>query len=372
MFTLQETLFSAALAVFIAASVIVAVVRWGHKCEPYSQHMDYYYPAWKSIIFCYFSFALMFPAVYMPTDPDAVLHVRFMLNLAAPLFSALIMFSYFGTVLKVNWWRRPIYSLSAVYTVFIITSLVMALIPGTQIKGKVYTLFYSISGFLGVLFFICFLLALRMIIRALRHISEQNFSNPDDFPRRFAKGVLWVPVFEIFISWIISLDGRLITFIIGLPVLSCMNVGFLIGILSPHRAMDVSQLESGEVPEEKKPAEPIVADDRQADDDLLTVQQKEEILQAIRHYVEDEKAFLDSHLTLASLSRMCGVNRTYLSRVMSEYLGGIFVYVNRCRLSYAEELKAQNPDISQEDLAIAAGFGSRQSFYNVRRTLGKD
>ena len=52
-FTLQETLFSAALAVFIAASVIIAVVRWGHKCEPYAQHMDYYYPAWRTNIFCW-------------------------------------------------------------------------------------------------------------------------------------------------------------------------------------------------------------------------------------------------------------------------------------------------------------------------------
>lgn len=369
MFTLQETLFSASLAVFIAASVIVAVVRWGHKCEPYSQHMDYYYPAWKSIIFCYFSFALMFPAVYMPTDPDAVLHVRFMLNLAAPLFSALIMYSYFGTVLKVTWWRRPIYCLSAVYTLFITSSLVMALIPGTQLKGTVFTLFYCVSGFLGVLFFICFLLALRMIISAIRHISEQNYSNPDDFPRRFAKGILWLPVFEIFTSWLISLEGSLLALTIGLLVLTVLNVGLLIGVLSPHRAMDVSQLESGEVPEEPVIHEPIVAD--VADDDILSAQQKEEILQAIRHYVEDEKAFLDSHLTLASLSRMCGVNRTYVSRVMSERLGGIFVYVNRCRLAYAEEIKSHNADVSMEDLAIAAGFGSRQSYYNARRTLAK-
>ena len=109
-FTLQETLFSAALAVFIAASVIIAVVRWGHKCEPYAQHMDYYYPAWKTNIFCFLSLALMFPAVYMPTDTDAVLHVRLMLNLATPLFSALIMFSYrdLSVMVEIPHWERTV------------------------------------------------------------------------------------------------------------------------------------------------------------------------------------------------------------------------------------------------------------------------
>lgn len=371
MFTLQETLFSAALAVFIAASVIVAVVRWGHKCEPYAQHMDYYYPAWRTNIFCFLSLALMFPAVYMPTDPDAVLHVRLMLNLASPLFSALIMFSYFGTVLKVNWWRTPIYWLSAIYTILIAGSLVLALIPGTQLQGKVYVLYFAVSGCFGLLCFVCFLLAVRMIVRAIRRFSTENYSNPDDFPRRFAKGILWLPVFEILVSWIISLDGRLVVLSIGMLILSAMSVGFLIGILSPHRAMDVSQLESGEGPDVPVMAPPKVQADEPEKDDILSARQKEDILQAIRHYVEGEQAFLDSHLTLTSLSRMCGVNRAYVSRVMNERLGGIFVYVNRCRLAYSEELKAKHPDMSLEELAIAAGFGSRQTFYNVRKTLGK-
>ena len=60
--TLQDALFSAALAVYLTASVFVAAVRWGHRCQPYGKHMDYYHPAWKTVIFCYLSNLLMAPA----------------------------------------------------------------------------------------------------------------------------------------------------------------------------------------------------------------------------------------------------------------------------------------------------------------------
>lgn len=35
-----ELFFCIALTVYITTSVTVAVVRWGHRCEPYAQHMD--------------------------------------------------------------------------------------------------------------------------------------------------------------------------------------------------------------------------------------------------------------------------------------------------------------------------------------------
>ena len=38
--TLQDTLFSASLAVYMTASVFVAAVRWGYRCQPYARHMD--------------------------------------------------------------------------------------------------------------------------------------------------------------------------------------------------------------------------------------------------------------------------------------------------------------------------------------------
>ena len=91
----------------------------------------------------------------------------------------------------------------------------------------------------------------------------------------------------------------------------------------------------------------------------------------MRKTVEEEQAFLDSHLTLARLAQLCGVNRSYLSSVMSESLGGFFNYINRCRLAYANKYRESNPNASVEELAAVSGFGTRQSFYNARKQFEK-
>lgn len=108
----QSTLISVSLAVYVTASVYVAAVRWGHRCAPYAKHMDYYYPAWKTVVFCYLANLFMLPALFMPTDADALLQLRLLLILASPFFCAVLMFSYFGKVLKITAWRRPVYILA--------------------------------------------------------------------------------------------------------------------------------------------------------------------------------------------------------------------------------------------------------------------
>ena len=52
MYSQEELLFSVSVAVYVATSLAIAAVRWGHKCQPYAQHADYYYPAWKALVFC--------------------------------------------------------------------------------------------------------------------------------------------------------------------------------------------------------------------------------------------------------------------------------------------------------------------------------
>lgn len=54
--------------------------------------------------------------------------------------------------------------------------------------------------------------------------------------------------------------------------------------------------------------------------------------------------------------------------MLSERLGGFFVYVNRCRLAHAARLQKERPDISVSELIDASGF-SRTTYYKVRREL---
>ena len=373
MYSFDEMLFSVAVAVYIAVSMCIGTIRWGHKCAPYARHADYYYPAWKAVVFCYMSDLLLVPIVFMPTDNDAILYLRMLLILASPFFCAVLIFSYFGRVLKVRWWRNPVYALYIPFTLMTVTALVLTLIPGTQLKGDFCLWFFCISGFLALVYLACFVLAVTMVARAMRRFQEENYSNPDDFPRNFAKGIIWVPIMHLIASWTGTFIGTRTSLSITMLILSVLGLIFIIGALRPHRTMDVERLESGELQIEEIPElpEPQISEPKPESvvEETLSQDRKEDIAAIIRRHVEQEQAYLDSHLTLANLSRACGVNRTYLSQVITERMGGFYVYVNRCRLAHVARLKVLHPEASIEEIVTASGFGSRQSYYNVRRQL---
>lgn len=372
MFSLQDLLFSVSLAVYIAISITVAAVRWGHKCEPYAKYPDYYYPAWKAIVFCFLANLVLLPVVFYPSHPDAVLLLRLLLIMASPILCALVGFSYFGKVLKVDWWRKPVYALSISFFVMALTALVLELVPGSQLTGLFGRCFFALGGTLALVYLASFFMAIRLIARAIRHVAEQNYSNPEDFPLRYARGIIWIPLLHLTTSWTCTTIGTPRALSICLLILSVLGVVLLIAVLPPHRSLTVEELQEGKTPDtqvlEIPEPQSFVEDDAE---EILSAKRKKDIARAIRKYVEDEQAYLDSHLTLASLSRKIGINRSYVSAVMSECLGGFFNYVNRCRLAHAARLKVEQPDITVGDLIAASGFGSRQSYYNVRRQLGE-
>ena len=161
-------------------------------------------------------------------------------------------------------------------------------------------------------------------------------------------------------SWSTTFNGNILAMSLGLFMLSVITVVILLGALSPHRAVEIERLEKElSADKEESPLEM----------ESLPQERKEEILRLIRHRVEEEQAYLDSHLTLGKLSQDCGCNRTYVSSVLNENLGGFFNYVNRCRLQHAEVYKQENPKADVDELAMACGFNSRQSYYNARKRL---
>ena len=359
-YSFQELLFSVSLAVYVAVCVVVGVVRWGHKCAPYDKHLDYYYPGWRTLALSALSNLSLFPAVFLPGETDAVLQIRMTLILSSPFLCSALIFSYFGRVLKVSWWRKPIYVLSGTYSMMSFIALVCTLLPGTQMQGSFLHGYFILGGTLALIYLLGLVLALRMIIRQLGRFSEESFSNPDDFPEQYAKSLIYIPFLHLVMSWSTTFNGNILAMSLGLFMLSVITVVILLGALSPHRAVEIERVEKE-----------LSADKEESPLELESLPQErtEEILRLIRHRVEEEQAYLDSHLTLGKLSQDCGCNRTYVSSVLNENLGGFFNYVNRCRLQHAEVYKQENPKADVDELAMACGFNSRQSYYNARQRL---
>ena len=89
----------------------------------------------------------------------------------------------------------------------------------------------------------------------------------------------------------------------------------------------------------------------------------------IQHIVIEEQRFLDPHLSMKAVADECSFGRTYVSTVFKTQLGGFFDYINRQRLTFADEYKRRNPQATQDEIAAASGFGSRTSYLNMRKKL---
>ena len=378
LYTQQDLAFSAALAVYIATCVIASVIRWGHRCEPFAKHMDYYHPAWRTVVYCFLTSLVLLPIVFMPQEADAVLSMRVMIMLSSPYYCAMFLFTHFGRMVNMGHWKISLYILSLPFAILIGESLWLAVLPGTQLQGGWAHQLGAVSGTMALIFLFCFFVAFYLINRARRLFSEENYSSREDFPKNFALLAVILSGLHISISWAISLSGNKYVIAVGLLLLSALVICFILIALKPHRALDVQIMEAEcRAKELVQEAEQDVwdrkvsGDEEEADVRLLSQSRREEILRIVREAVEEKQAFLDSHLTLACLARSCGVNRSYLSAVVSEQLGGFFYYINRCRLEFAAKYRAENPSASMEDIATASGFGSRQSYYNARKQLEK-
>jgi AraC-like DNA-binding protein len=360
-YTLQQMFLCVSLAVYLTTSVIMAVVRWGHKCAPYADQVDYYFPGWRTLVFGGLSNLFLLPVLFFPEDPDALLQLRTILLLASPVFCSVLIYSYFGRVLKLTWWKKPAVIMSTSYAVMSAGALVTTLLPGTQMEGMFRSVYFLVAGALATFYLVALVFAILMIIQPLSRFSEESFSNPDDFPEQYARSLIFIPLLHLVMSWSATFNGSLPVMSFALLMLSILLVVLLLGALSPHRTLEATQLE--------QELDAVQTAESTEEAEQLTPDRKEEILRAIRFQVEDEQACLDSHLTLGKLSQMCGVNRTYVSGVLNENLGGFFNYVNRCRLEHAEAYKKEHPTADMDEVALLSGFNSRQSYYNARKKL---
>jgi AraC-like DNA-binding protein len=98
------------------------------------------------------------------------------------------------------------------------------------------------------------------------------------------------------------------------------------------------------------------------------------VLRRLAEAMENDRAYLDSHLSLPELAAGIGCSINHLSQAINEGHGmGFFDYINRYRIRDAQALlsvPAQSPGILE--VALAVGFNSTSTFYAAfKRVTGK-
>lgn len=80
--------------------------------------------------------------------------------------------------------------------------------------------------------------------------------------------------------------------------------------------------------------------------------------------IEDEHLYRDPNLTIFSLSRIIGTNRTYLTRDFRECYNETFSeHINRLRIEEAIRLMTESPNLTLQEIASRVGYNSATSLY---------
>ena len=83
--------------------------------------------------------------------------------------------------------------------------------------------------------------------------------------------------------------------------------------------------------------------------------------------------FIDDHcceqLTLESISKHFGYNKTYFSRIFNDHIGmSLNNYINMVRYDKFTALSKDTEDSTITDLVFKCGFSSLSTFYRIRKT----
>jgi AraC-like DNA-binding protein len=209
--------------------------------------------------------------------------------------------------------------------------------------------------FLQVIFYL--ILSFRLIRRHNRRIQD-FYSNLED------KKLVWVQYFNIslaataLVSLIFVLIGRE-TFsahsqLLLMPSLIFSILLFSIGLLG-NRQSRIKDVENREIHEPSQNNNGIAASDL-----------NQELVDNLQKLFLEKQVFKNHELKIWDLAAMLGTNRTYVSRIINqEYSRNFCSYVNFHRIKFARELMYNQPQLNNEEIAEASGFGSLNSFYRA-------
>lgn len=375
-FTSEELFSVAACFTFILGSLFCSVTRWGHMCRPYDRRANYFYPARRMVTLTYLTSLLLLPYVFYWRSPDTWLFVRVFFLFYMPVFASMAFRSYFFSGRRWRWLRLGLGAFLP--GLFLLVLFVFACKGGDSLtrwqEGLVVPITETVCVLLaGYLVYTTF-----WLMRRIRHYLHGEYSNDEDFPIRFAKGVVFIPLLMLLITWGVYLaDNRWLLGCFYLLV-TVVAFGILLVILHPQRTgarlveqeMElvtdrVIQENEALVSDEMKevPAESS-RDSGSASSDVLDRLERE-----LRVLVEERELFLNPNLTMTELAVQLKTNRSYLSQVFrNRFHSSFYGYINRLRIRYAHE----HPEATRRDIASMSGFGSVRTMNRVREEYAPD
>ena len=131
-------------------------------------------------------------------------------------------------------------------------------------------------------------------------------------------------------------------------ILLILLAGYLVFLRSSRKKKDTPQ-EAAPSPEEK-----------------TQTTANELLMQRICLLMEERKPFLNCELKVSDVATMLATNGRYISESIKVTRGTTFVaFINEYRVSYAQQLLRQQPDIKMTEVYIKSGFANETSFFRT-------
>lgn len=352
-------IYSDACLVVIVTGLICATIRLCHMCRPFDKEKDYFYPARIQVSAAYASIALLMIPYWLDPMNDAVmLAVRIAGIVFYPICFSLLFDRYFEGRRR----HAPLYlaALSLAFTALLAFIVLAVCLPEkTFAAGRALM---TAGGVLSIAFSVKLVRQLGQIRRRINNFHQQNFSNEDDFPYRFAEKVIFLPVIWIVLEWVIFISGsRDIKAILDL-LFSVAMVASLCTVLHPQKPLrtapaerEADLLQREDLPELARPVEEFA-------ENIEDEETKKRVLEIIG------RRFREPHLQKKDMLAEIERGKVHQANLFIRSVG-YYNLINMFRLEYARQYAAANPNFKQAVIAQASGFSSGSSFSKAKKSV---
>ena len=341
---------------YLTTCWVFVVVRWFHTCQEPKERRAYIWPDRKLQVLAYLMATLLLPYVINPTDEAAWTLMKSYFPATYYFYCGLLMLCYAGTVKQWNRWKPVSWLAACIVIATMLVPVLNAWVPFEFMNAQGMQFWHYVITAESLLMMAYCCMAMWQVWCCIRESNDANYSNPDDFPVRYASTVLFFPIVLTPLLWpAYILDSRQVMAVLHL-LLAVFNMVLLLTVMPAWRRkfMLASTVEDDHDPEDE------------ARQDTLTEENIELTVLEIRDYVEKQRAYLNPHLKVDDVVGHCQLGRTYVSMTFRRRFGSFANYVNGLRLAYYEQYTTDHPDETKESAALASGFSNYMACYRAK------
>ncbi len=345
-----------AAMLYVTTCWVFVIIRWFHTCQEPKEHRSYIWPDRKLQCLVYSMATLLLPYIIDPTNEAAWTLMKSYYPATYYFYTGLLLLCYAGSVKQWNRWKPVSWVAACIVIATMLIPILNAWLPFEFMSSEgSHFWHYAITVESCIMMIFC-CLAMWQVWCWIRETRDANYSNPDDFPVKYASIVLVYPFILTPLLWpAYILDSRQIMAILHI-LLAIFNIVLLITVMPAWR---------------RKHMMPSTAeddnDDNNTKEDASIEEQIEQTALEIRNYVEQRRAYLDPHLKVDDVVEHCLLGRTYVSMTFQRRFGSFASYINHLRLEYYEQYIADHPNETKEAAALASGFSSYNAYYRAKQ-----